>query len=247
MSVKAVVTYDGLPVSSGGGHTLRSRSAQDAFNQIARFLDGCTAPSQPVRFTIELVTGNGIPEHFSSPLLADLTKRYGPAHSRSLGSNTGHIWAVQEKDVVSTLALIDDLRPLPSHPHKLQSISLNALSFFQLIDPANNNPYPHQDSESCLNFQPSFGQQLGVSQAYARISERSTLSLFLNFPLLEEGNELVKAVQAVQEHLPFQLSKSHWKRWSLTKRGDSYLGRKISAPAQSPNNSFKPNPLRGSA
>lgn len=239
MPVKAVVTYDGLPVSSGGGHTLRSRCAQDAFDQVMRFLDSCTAPSQPVRFTIELITGNGIPEHFSAPLLTNLTKQYGPTHSRSLGSNTGHVWAIPKKDVGSTLALIDDLRPLPVHPYKLQPISLNILSFFQLINPADNNPYPHQDPESCLHFQPGFGQQLGVSQAYARISERSTLSLFLNFPLLDEGGELVRAVQAAQAHLPFQLSKSHWKRWSLTKRGDSYLGRKIGAPAQSPNISFK--------
>lgn len=234
MPVKAVVTYDGLPVSSGGGHTLRSRCARDTFGQITHFFDSCTAPLQPVRFTIELVTGNGIPKHFSAPLQTDLTKHYGPAHSRSLGSNSGHIWAIQEKDVVSILALIDDLRPLPVHPYKLQPISLNVLSSFQLINPANNDPYPHQNPESCLNFQPGFGQQLGVSQAYARISERSTLSLFLNFTLLGESDELAQAVQSVQKHLPFQLSKSHWKRWSLTKRGDSYLGRKISAPRAIP-------------
>jgi len=231
MPVKAVVTYDGLPVSSGGGHTLRSRCARDTFGQIAHFLDSCTAPTQPVGFSIELITGNGIPERYSAPLLTDLTKRYGPAHPRSLGSNGGHVWSIQERDVVSILALIDGLRPLPVHPYKLQPISLNVLSFFQLTNPANGAPYPYQDPESCLNFQPSFGQQLGVSQAYARISERSTLSLFLNFPLLGEGPELAHAVQSMQACLPFQLSKSHWKRWNLTKRGDSYLGRKISAPA----------------
>jgi hypothetical protein len=239
MPLEALVTYDGLPVSSGGGHSLRTRSAGNAFSQVMQFFASCTEPSQPVRFSVESITGDDIPTGFSAPLLRELTQRYGAATVRSLGGDRSHSWVVGEGDVASLLSMIESLSPLPVHPYKLQPISLNALSFFKLTSPNGGAPYPFQEAACCLNFQPGFGQQLGVSQAYARISERSTLSLFLNFPFPIDSDELTLAVDAVQESLPFQLSKAHWKQWTLTKRGDKYLGRKVSPPGQSANSSLK--------
>ena len=231
MPLEVLVTYDGLPVSSGGGHSLRTRSAGKALCQVMDFLAGCTAPNQPVRFCLEVISGDGIPESFSGSLLRDMNLRYGPTTSRSLGNNTGHTWAIGESDVANIISLIESLSPMPVHPYKLQPVALTALSFFKLVNPATGEPYPFQEPGCCLDFQSGFGQQLGVSQAYARISERSTLSLFLNFPFNTKSEELALAVTAVQEHLPFQLSKAHWKQWSLTKRRDKYLGRKIDPPA----------------
>ena len=70
-----------------------------------------------------------------------------------------------------------------------------------------------------------------VSYSEARnslISGRSTVSLFLNFPFEEQTDEFLDTAAHVQAGLSFPLSQKHWKQWRLTKKGTSYLGRRIS-------------------
>ena len=76
-------------------------------------------------------------------------------------------------------------------------------------------------------FSPSPGYTLGISQLYARISDRSSLSLFLNFPFEEQGDAFQAIASHIQTHLPVQLSTRHWKQWLLTKTGAGYLGKRI--------------------
>lgn len=226
----SIVTYDGLPISSGGGHVLRSRNPRQCYDQLTRFLKTCTADVAPTRFSVEVVSGNGIPDSFSAPLIASLTERFGKPRNQGLGNNTGQTWPITDDDVGDMLSLIESLEPLPVHPHGFPTICLSMLSSFQLVDPSSGAPLPNQTPAHYRHFKPGLAQLPGVSQSLARISDRTTFSLFLNFPFVETGHELGACIRFVQNHLPFQLSKSHWKRWTLTKKGDSYTGRKIAYP-----------------
>jgi hypothetical protein len=57
MLAKSVVTYDGLPVGSGGAHHLRTRDPRVALAQIQSFLDRCTVDQSDLRFTVSVLSG----------------------------------------------------------------------------------------------------------------------------------------------------------------------------------------------
>lgn len=226
--VTSVVTYDGLPVSSGGGHALRTRDPRHAYEQVTTFLSSCTRESAPPRFTFSVVSGPSIPASFSQAVAEEMSTKFGKPQIQGLGDDRGLNWAVDATECQSLLSYICSLGALPKHPHGLQVASLSMLSSFVLVD-RSGSPLPCQSPVCFGHYQPSFGRYLGASHSYARFSGRSTLSMFLNFPF-DSGSDLDSAVHFVQEHLPFKMSKSAWKRWSLTRRGDSYVGRKILMP-----------------
>jgi len=236
MLAKSVVTYDGLPVKSGGAHHLRTRDPRTALAQIQGFLSRCALlPSAP-RFTVNLLSGEeaDIPKEWTKSLLGRFAETYGAAMEKTLGDTLEYSWPIPESDVTHQAQFLGSLGTLPVHKYGMQSLCLTAHYVIQLIDGEGGEPWPHQEPASYSNFQTSgYGEALGKSVLYARISDRSTVNLFLNFPFEAGDPELRKAVVRVQDNLPFSLSKSHWKYWTLTKAGNKYLGRKMASPLAS--------------
>jgi hypothetical protein len=124
--------------------------------------------------------------------------------------------------------MIEHARPLPVDPFGLQPFVVAAHLSFRLLKPNPDIVLPGHDSDLYGYFSPSPGQLLGSSQFFARISGRSTVSLFLNFPFEKQTDEFLDTAAHVQAGLSFPLSQKHWKQWRLTKKGTSYLGRRIS-------------------
>jgi hypothetical protein len=227
---QSIITYDGLPISNGGAHTLRTRSPLVALEQVRVFIASCTDAVLPKEIFVEVVSGDGIPREFSAPLINQLGAELGVPGRRSFGANTGHIWPLAVQQVDAHVALIEQARPLPVHPFDLQPIAVTVLFDFHLLAPQSHIALPNQGAINYGNHSPSHAQLLGESHLYARISERSTVSLFLNFPFEEASESFQQSVAFVQEHLPFSLSASHWKQWRLSKSGASYVGRKFNIP-----------------
>lgn len=233
MLAKSVVTYDGLPVGSGGGHHLRTRDPRVALTQVDSFLDRCTTEPKEKHFTVNLLSGEeeGIPKEWTEFLLRRFKNTYGESALKTLGRTLEYSWSIPESDVKSQVDFIGSLGSLPTHQYGMQPLCVTAHRVIKLTNGEGGTPWPHQDPSSYSHFQVSgYGEALGRSVVYARISERSTISLFLNFPFEPGDPELQRAVSGVQDNLPFSLSKSHWKHWKLTKAGDKYLGRKMASP-----------------
>jgi hypothetical protein len=51
----SIITYDGLPISSGGAHGLRTRSPKVALKHVRDFLRICTDNSIPSDVFIEVI------------------------------------------------------------------------------------------------------------------------------------------------------------------------------------------------
>lgn len=233
MLVKSVVTYDGLPAGNGGAHHLRTRSPRIALAQVQSFLDKCTIQSSEQRFTVNLLSGEevGVPKEWTQFLLRRFNNTYGASKEKTLGSTLEYSWSIPESDVVNQVDFLGSLGSLPVHQYGMQSLCVTAHRVIKLIDGEGGAPLPGQDPSSYSHFQVSgYGEALGRSVVYTRISERSSVNLFLNFPFEPGDPELRRAVGRVQGNLPFSLSKSHWKHWKLTRTGDKYLGRKMTSP-----------------
>jgi hypothetical protein len=224
----SVITYDGLPISSGGAHGLRTRSPKVALEQVRDFLRMCTDNSSPSDVFVEVIVSRSFQKEFTVPLAERLTAHLGTPIRRHAGAeDIAHRWTLTAHQIDEHVELIAQACPLPRHPFKIQPFVVAALFKFRLVSQETNVALPCQDVAYYGNFSPRPGQLMGESQLYARISERSTVSLFLNFPFQERSESFLAAAAYVQANLPFLLSPNQWKQWRSTKRGSKYLGRRI--------------------
>ena len=225
----SIITYDGLPLASGGAHSLRTRSPLAALAQVRNFLSSCTDCVQPQKAWIEVVTGASVPAEFSAPLVEKLRAELrAPGNRKSQGAgSTANIWPVAAAQVDAFVGLIEQISPLPVMPYRLQPVTVAAIFKFHLLHPQSRAVLPWQGAAFYGNFSAVPGHLLGESQLYARISGRSTVSLFLSFPFLDVSEDLLATAGFVRAHLTFPLSPNHWKRWRLTKNTKGYLGRRL--------------------
>ena len=228
MPNQSIITYEGLPISSGGGHTLKSRDPRRALEQVLHFLATCTEGMDAIQCSVELMCGCAFPAAFTDPIQADLTRHYGAFTERKVGMDDRlRRWRVPADDLTALAAMIADLTPLPPHAYGWQPISLEINQTFFLIDEANHQPLPNQGVVACAYFSPGNGFMLGTSRLYARLTEKSTASVTLSFPFPEPDARFFQYREFIQRHIPFKMSNKHWKRWNLTKKGNSYVGKKI--------------------
>jgi hypothetical protein len=224
----SIITYDGLPISSGGAHGLRTRSPKVALEQVRDFLRICTDNSIPSDVFVEVILSRSFQNQFTVPLVERLTAQLGTAIRRHAGAeDIAYRWKLTADQIDEHVELIRHACPLPRHPFKIQPFVVAALFKFRLVSQETNVALPSQDVAYYGNFSPRPGQLMGESQLYARISEHSTVSLFLNFPFEEPSESFLAAAAYVQANLPFLLSPIHWKQWRLRKRGTGYSGRRI--------------------
>lgn len=235
MLANSVVTYDGLPVKSGGAHHLRTRDAQTAFQQMQAFFRNCALESTTPRCTVELLSGEdvGIPREWTEFMRRRFEGSYGAPGEKGLGGTVEYSWSIPATDVARQVEFLGSLGALPTHKYGMQSLCVTTQSAIQLIDSESGMPWPNQDPSSYQNFLASgYGLALGRSVVYSRISDRTTVSLFLNFPFDAGDPALRRAAAFIQENLPFKLSPSHWKRWTLSKAGNKYIARKVASPLE---------------
>lgn len=208
-----VVTYDGLPTSSGGAHGLRARSPETALTQVHAFLDACTVPEVPARWEFQVSTAGD----------ADATATLVAATRDALGgpqqkASTHTSWRVDPTTVSAALDVLAAAGPgaVTRYGHPLASLTCTAPVL--LLNPATHVAYPGiSPQELGEHAVDGYGRLLGASGVRATLgTSASRLSLWLNLP---GDDRLVPGAQHIQEHLPFRLSAKHWRRWRPTRTG----------------------------
>jgi len=223
------ITYDGLPISSGGAHSLRQKGFVEGFNSLQGFVDLISLERRPSSVALELFnSGAGGYSHFMA-LRWEFSKRFRGKQGRAVGEHFGHQWEVQPSELGLLIHDLERLRPIPLVGYAGRSLVVHV--YWKLIfSDRTGEPLPFQTRDNYRDFEVGFQLYLGESILYARISENSTASLFLSLPFEAVHPECVELATRLQEAFPARLSTKHWKRWTVTKKGTSYLGRKIPAP-----------------
>lgn len=223
---QSVITYDGLPVSSGGAHKLRTKGLVDAWTQTESFLEQCTDYQFPYEIIIELLEGGGLPSDFVLPLKQRFSARFASVRSRRLGPDVvGYQWSVAYDNLPGLVEELESLQPYPEF--FLSPLSLNITCKFRFTDPRTGEALPFQDPADYGNHSVGFRWLLGESMAYARLSTNSTLSVLLSLPFEKADSEFASYVQFLGKNAPFKFSEKHWKIWTINKKGTGYVERKI--------------------
>ena len=205
------VTYDGLPISSGGAHglgRLRGRSAYQAFKS---FLDACSHHrSLSSEFWLDGDEGPEVRERLEAHFPASEDRRFLPA---------------PEDRVLEAIDLYDDLDVRPDR-WGLTPVWFTARAVFTLRQPHSHDPWPDQGRDRFNGFEVPGGITLGESVAYLTMSPKARMALQLCLPGATD-RQVADTIPWLQANLPFRLSTKHWLRWTLTKSGTSYRPRRI--------------------
>ncbi len=219
-----VVTYDGLPASAGGAHSLRTKNPRKAYESVQAFLDTAVVTVGAPEVSFQLWAGG--PPDIADGFEAFAAARFGGPQSRQ---RTHTQWRVLPEHVEATLDALSSAgsRAVTGHGHPLASLVWNAR--VALVDPAVGAPYAGIDADAFGQFAvDGYGRLFGDSGVRATFgTTASSLSLWLAFPA---DDRLRAAAVHVQEQLPVRLSTKHWRRWRAAKDGQSFRATKITSP-----------------
>jgi hypothetical protein len=210
----AAVTYIGLPIGSGGAHSLGRMPLRVAFERTNEFLANCTEQVGPVKCSFTL---RDVPELPRQPdVEARLARQFGE----------GWASAVPEDRLEDALDFMVELQPQPTNQWGMTPIWFRTSVGFRILDPDTGQPLPGQDIERFGGAEYEWSVPLGSSGLRLMLDNRASLGLELCIPDADP-DLLRRIVPWLQEHLPCRLSAKQWRTWTPTKTG-SFRARKRS-------------------
>lgn len=242
---QSLITYDGLPVSSGGAHRIRARDRHSVWNAFSQFLRIFTTCRVFDHVHLILYEDQRVEPRFFKTALERGTQWYGEpvrrlsAHIVGVEDSLGGVdteevfenaWTLATEDVPGALDFLGSLGPFPELSHVDSIMALGMEAKFCLCDPDTGEVLPLQGTDLYGGQEADIGLPLGLSRIYLRFATPITCSLFLSLPFSEASRELQTYIERMQATLPFKLSDKHWARWQLTAKGTRYHKRKISMP-----------------
>ena len=228
MTRPGLVTYEGLPLSSGGAHKLRTKGFVDAWRRVEHFLKECTDFAVPEEVVIELLEGAGLPAAFVTPLKQRFMLEFPVVRSRAVGDAVGHQWSVARERLPALLQDLESVQPLPDF--LVQPLIVHVALKFRFVDRLTRKTLPFQSPSDYLQQDARCAGHrlsLGSSVASAGLSTRSTLFVFFSLPFAEVNAEFRNYVDVLATAAPFTFSDKHWKVWTLNREGSRYVGRKM--------------------
>lgn len=208
----SAVTYVGLPIASGGGHSLRGLTLTQAHQAMLDFLAACAEQTQATTYGFSVLDIPTIPVIPSD--VARLKSRFASM-------------TVPPEQALDAVAFLEEIQPPPSD-RGVGPIWLNAQTGFRLLDPGSGAPLAGQDPERFGGKEFDYLAPLGTSRMKLSLHHSASLALDISIPDVDD-EELSLVAGWLQEHLPFKFSPKQWKRWTPTKTG-SFVGRKIPPP-----------------
>lgn len=210
-----VITYDGLPVSSGGAHKIRGNDILTSWEGARQFISKFARISSSA-YKLELYTDCKEITRY----MPNLRWQFGifPQKIRQSSRHTFYRWNIGEAKAQKAAKLISEISPLPEHT--LGPIRLDFDAQFYLINSDTKEILPNQRTD--LDFDDGYGHMTSLSNFRLSLKGNVTLSLWLVLPYQEPGPEFENYIRRIAEEAPFPLSEHHWKQWFISKSGKLY-------------------------
>jgi hypothetical protein len=225
-----VITYDGLPVSAGGAHRIRSKDRIATWAALEQCLTAFTTYIEPNAVGLLLAEGERVDQRFGERARHASTAIFGGARRRVVVTGVveehEYRWLLAPADVGPALSLMRELEPFPAH-WRDAPLTLQIEATFQLRDPDSGAVFPGQDA-SRYDQDATWQRPLGASQISVRMSTSSACNIFLSLPFAEVTPAVSAYASRLSGALPFRLSPKHWLRWQLNASGTRYYSRRVS-------------------
>ena len=198
-AVPTAVTYDGLPASSGGAHSLGRMTRRAAHEATMSFLRTCTEPMGRMEYSF---TVHDVPElKPARHLERELEHRFG----------RGRVVVLDEDEVPEALNYLDDIHPQPTNQWNMAPVWFRATAKCRLLDPQTGEPLRGQNDQ--LFHLVGYNNELRLI-----LDNRARLGITFCIPDAD-AQVLSKMLPWLQQHLPCKLSPKQWRSWTPTKTG----------------------------
>jgi hypothetical protein len=211
----SAVTYDGLPISSGGAHSLGRMGLRTAYTRTAAFVDACTVVVAPRRQSFQF---QQVPELRRYPELKEHFRR-------RFGGGADHAVRIDDDQVDDALAFLEEVSPQPQNQWGMAPLWFTTRWDVQILDPDTREPLPGQDPSRYGGAEHAWTVPLGESTVTLMLSNTASLGVQLCLPDLDD-ERLRTVAQALQASAPFRFSPKQWRRWTRTASG-TFRPRKI--------------------
>ena len=211
------ISYEGLPINSGGAHSVNRKSERMTYELTLNFLNLFADKTQPKSIDLTLFESEK-KEYSALKLLPKLTLKFGIPKTRNDGWLRTWTWKLCEKDIDNGFEKLELNNELPNNP--AGPLSLNFIWNFHLKDPNTNQILPNQELIPELDF------RINNSQIYLKLSKKSTISVWFAFPFDKIGKYEMEYIKQLKSKLPFQTSDKHWRIWKKSENGN-WTPRKI--------------------
>ncbi|MGZ8559528.1 MAG: hypothetical protein ACXWWC_14385 [Chitinophagaceae bacterium] len=206
------ISYEGLPVNSGGAHSLRQKPVDLIYSDTLIFLQKFTNCSTPIEFDLTFYSSQD-GTYRTLPTLWQLIKTLGiPSYNNwNLGRVRKHFfaWNLQHKDKGKAFQILDKFSNLQENQYG--PIVLSFKWHFQFIDQLTKQVLEGQ------NKIPIIDSRYHNSQIYLRPGQKSTMSVWLTLPFSNLNDKNKDYIKSMTNLLPFKSSNKHWRLWRKSK------------------------------
>ena len=206
-------------------HSLRSKSATKAWDQIQRFLGACFALASPVTARLDIQ----IPVE-SSGLLSFADKMDIALGSPISGQSSGstHLnWFLDADQLSEVLGLIDRDPGVYLDEYGRQLVRVAIKTSLPELISSDGHTLPNQGSANYLSYEGDSDRLLGDNYVDAELGKNNFFYTYLSLPFSQPDAEFLRYVEFLKKSFPCAMSTATWKRWTLSKNGRTYVGRKL--------------------
>jgi hypothetical protein len=221
--IDSFISYEGLPIKSGGAHIISRLSVDETYLKVTNFLHKFTDTTTPtdVRLTIYQSPTD---DYDLKSLLWLTRKKFGLFPKKKEGFiNLKPInyweWKLRASEFSSGLEYVKNNNFKVDQT--LGPIEISFLWTFKFKSPKTGKLFPNQEEIPELDVRQS------NSQIYLKLSNRKTISTWFAFPFTEVDEFFINLIAEMQKELPFRFSEQHWRNWRKSKN-NNWTPRKIS-------------------
>ena len=208
--MKAFISYEGLPIKSGGAHTLANKNQKENYNKTVEFLNDF---AQIKAEEIELTIYESAHKNYSVlKYLIKLIFILGIPKMRNDGFLKSWSWNLSKKNIEKGFEFLQLNQKLPDNP--FGPISLDIKWNFYFKDSKIDQVLPNQ------NLIPQIDFRIRNSQIYLRMAEKATMSVWFAFPFEKITEDEKEYFKKLKLNLPFNFSNNHWKLWKVSSKGN---------------------------
>lgn len=205
------ISYDGLPISSGGAHSVSQKSPLENYNHALNFLKKFGDKTIPKSIELSLYQSDKN-QYSTLKLIPKLSLKFGFPKMRNDGLLKSWYWILKEKDIQNGFDSLELNKELPKN--SMGPLTLSFLWNFKFKDPNTNKILKNQENI------PELDVRVKNSRMYLRTSNRSTISVWFVFPFEQMDKYELQYLDDLKANLPFKTSDKHWRIWSKSKNGN---------------------------
>ena len=213
------VSYDGLPVNSGGAHGLGKKTITESYNETLEFLKVYADTVLPHEIGLTLYKDKS----FSYRQLKwKLMRRYGlfpKSNSWDLGDRQKFwTWKIRSNEITGALDFLMKNSDLPEH--EFGPLKLTILWHFKLVNPLTKERLLNQELIPTLDF------RIHNSRILLTLRKKSSISVWFAFPFDSEDETFKTYIKKFVKDLPFKPSDKHWRLWVKSEK-ENWSPRKV--------------------